>query len=113
MAESEQSFGGAIAEARKAKGWSLRELASRILREDEESISQQYLNDIEHDRRSPSSDRMVQQFSDVLGINRDWLYYLAGRFPEDVRVRNLSQEQVRKAMLAFRGGPVKGKHSAK
>jgi hypothetical protein len=45
------------------------------------AISPRYLNDIEHDRRSPSSDRMVQQFADALGIDRDWLYYLAGRFP--------------------------------
>jgi transcriptional regulator with XRE-family HTH domain len=107
MATSEQSFGGAIAEARKSKSWSLKDLASRILREDEEPISPQYLNDIEHDRRSPSSDRMVQQFADVLSINRDWLYYLAGRFPEDVRVRNLSEKEVTKAMIAFRGGPTR------
>src|ERR1700738_4670995 len=104
MATSEQTFGGAIAEARKSKSWSLKDLASRILREDEEPISPQYLNDIEHDRRSPSSDRMVQQFADVLGISRDWLYYLAGRFPEDVRIRNLSEKEVTKAMVAFRGG---------
>lgn len=106
---TEKTFGGAIAEARKAKSWSLKDLASRILREDEEPISPQYLNDIEHDRRSPSSDRMVQQFADVLGINRDWLYYLAGRFPEDVRVKNLTEKEVADAMLAFRGGPPKGR----
>jgi transcriptional regulator with XRE-family HTH domain len=109
MGTSEKTFGSAIAEARKAKSWSLKDLASRILREDEEPISPQYLNDIEHDRRSPSSDRMVQQFADVLGINRDWLYYLAGRFPEDVRVRNLTEKEVTHAMLAFRGGPPKGR----
>ena len=110
MATSEQTFGGAIAGARKSKSWSLKDLASRILREDEDPISPQYLNDIEHDRRSPSSDRMVQQFADVLGINRDWLYYLAGRFPEDVRVQNLSEKEVAEAMVAFRGGPSKGRN---
>ena len=52
---------------------------------------------------------MVQQFADALGIDRDWLYYLAGRFPEDVRGKNLSQKQVAQAMLVFRGGPPKGK----
>ncbi|MFZ3327760.1 MAG: hypothetical protein WA231_18585, partial [Methylocella sp.] len=35
----------------KAKGWALKDLASRVLREDAEAISPQYLNDIEHDRR--------------------------------------------------------------
>jgi transcriptional regulator with XRE-family HTH domain len=109
MAANEKTFGGAISEARKAKGWSLKDLASRVLREDEEPISPQYLNDIEHDRRSPSSDRMVQQFADALGMDPDWLYYLAGRFPEDVRGKKLSEKQVAEAMVAFRGGPAKGK----
>ena len=59
MAANDNTFGGAISEARKAKGWALKDLASRVLREDEEAISPQYLNDIEHDRRSPSSDSMV------------------------------------------------------
>ena len=62
MTANVKTFGGAISEARKAKGWA----RSRVLREDEEAISPQYLNDIEHDRRSPSSDRMVQQFADAL-----------------------------------------------
>ena len=52
---------------------------------------------------------MVQQFADALGIDRDWLYYLAGRFPEDVRNKKLSEKQVVDAMVAFRGGPRKGK----
>lgn len=102
MASTEKTFGGAISEARKSKGWALKELAARVRREDDEPISPQYLNDIEHDRRSPSSDRMVQQFADALGIDRDWLYYLAGRFPDDIRDKKLSEEQVSEAMVAFR-----------
>lgn len=109
IALDDKTFGGAIAEARKTKGWSLKDLASRVLREDGDAISPQYLNDIEHDRRSPSSDRMVQQFADALGINQDWLYYLAGRFPSDVREKGLSQKQVSDLMVAFRGGPGRGK----
>lgn len=103
------SFGRAISQARKQKEWALKDLASKILREDGEPISLQYLNDIEHDRRSPSSDRVVQQFADALGIDRDFLYYLAGRFPEDVRQRQLSEKQVAAAMVVFRGGPPKTK----
>jgi transcriptional regulator with XRE-family HTH domain len=111
MPPTDKTFGSAIGEARKAKGWALKVLAKQILREDDEPISPQYLNDIEHDRRSPSSDRMVQQFADTLGIARDWLYYLAGRFPEDVRDKNVSQKQVSDAMVAFRGKLEKGKRS--
>jgi hypothetical protein len=32
MAANEKTFGGAISEARKAKGWALKDLASRVLR---------------------------------------------------------------------------------
>jgi hypothetical protein len=47
--------------------------------------------------------------ADALGIDRDWLYYLAGRFPEDVRDKKLSEKQVAEAMVAFRGGRRKSK----
>lgn len=107
MTETDKTFGRAISQARKALGMSQKELASKIFREDDEPISPQYLNDIEHDRRSPSSDRMVQQFAEVLGIKTDWLYYLAGRFPADVRQKKLTENQVAEAMLAFRGSPKK------
>lgn len=105
MNDTNQSFGGAISSARKKLGWSQKELATKIVREDEEAISPQYLNDIEHDRRSPSSDHMVQQFADVLSIDADWLYYLAGKFPADVRDRKLTSQEVSKAMVAFRRDP--------
>lgn len=107
--DSTTTFGQAIGRARKEKGWAQKDLAARILREDGEAISPQYLNDIEHDRRSPSSDRMVQQFAEVLDIDPDWLYYLAGRFPEDVRMKQLSPNQVAQAMVAFRSGSRKGR----
>ena len=99
------TFGHAISRARKDKEWALKDLAARVLREDGEAISPQYLNDIEHDRRSPSSDRMVQQFAEALEIDPDWLYYLAGRFPEDVRMKRMSENEVVQAMVAFRSGP--------
>ena len=102
MSDKEQTFGRAISEARKKLGWSQKELALRIQREDEGPISPQYLNDIEHDRRSPSSDHTVQQFADVLKVEADWLYYLAGKFPTDVRERNLSEKAVKSLMIAFR-----------
>ena len=50
------SFGRAVASARKEKQLSQKELAGLIRKEDGQTITPQYLNDIEHDRRSPSSD---------------------------------------------------------
>ncbi len=108
--DSTTTFGQAIGRARKDKGWAQKDLASRILREEDgQAISPQYLNDIEHDRRSPSSDHMVQQFAEILEIDPDWLYYLAGRFPEDVRMKQLSPNEVAQAMVAFRSGSRKGR----
>ena len=86
---------------------SQKQLAQKILREDGESISPQYLNDIEHNRRSPSSDRMVQQFAHVLDMDVDWLYYLAGKFPADLRKRKLTQREFTAGMVAFRATPEK------
>lgn len=67
-----QSFGAQIAEARKASGRSLRDLAGAIGR------SPSYLNDIEHGRRVPSSD-VVSELAEALGLDRDSLMAAAGR----------------------------------
>jgi len=105
---SDNTFGGAISQARKDKGLSQKELAALIRREDGASISPQYLNDIEHDRRSPSSDHLIRQFSEMLGIDLDYLYYLADRLPEDIRKSRLSPDEVSDLMKAFRKKPSKG-----
>ncbi len=101
MAE-DLTFGKAVSEARKKKGLSQKQLTEKIIREDGEPISPQYLNDIEHDRRSPSSDHMVGQFADVLDLKADYLHYLNGRFPETERKGKLSPKDFDKAIVAFR-----------
>ena len=109
MSEQDNTFGSVISNVRKKNCWSLKELASQIRREDGQTISPQYLNDIEHDRRCPSSDHTVRQFADALKIDQDWLYYLAGRFPEDIRRRQLSEKEVVRRMVVFRSGHSKGR----
>lgn len=97
------TFGSYIADARKALHMSQKELAQRILREeDEQPISPQYLNDIERDRRFPSSDHLIGQFAKVLKIDTDYLHYLAGKLPDEIRQKNLSKEAVKEAFMAFR-----------
>ena len=97
------TFGRYIADARKKLQMSQKQLASQILREeDDEPISPQYLNDIERDRRNPSSDHLIQQFAKVLKIDADYLSYLAGKLPEEIRRKNLSEDAVKAAFLAFR-----------
>ncbi len=104
MTVDTSSFGHAIASARKALQLSQKDLAKKILKEESgEPITPQYLNDIEHDRRSPSSDHMVKQFATVLKISPNVLYWLAGRVPGDLLARqNVSPHQIDEAFVAFR-----------
>jgi transcriptional regulator with XRE-family HTH domain len=96
------TFGNAVSQGRKQQKMSQKDLAAQIKREDGVAISAQYLNDIEHDRRSPSSDLMVQQFATILKLDANYLYYLAGKIPAELMKANLSPEQVQKLMVAFR-----------
>lgn len=99
----ELTFGQTIAKARKKKELSLRELSFKILREDGQGpISPQYLNDIEHDRRSPSSDHMVQQLASFLGVDINLLYFRAGRLPAEMRSLAGSAHAVHNVMVAAR-----------
>jgi transcriptional regulator with XRE-family HTH domain len=102
MADEPQTFGKFISETRKRLGLSQKELAERIEREEGGSISAQYLNDIEHDRRSPSSDHMIHEFARVLKVSANYLYYLAGRMPAVLRNANVPPHQVDEWVAAFR-----------
>lgn len=85
---------------------SQKELATAIRVEDElgneRAMSPQYLNDIEHDRRSPSSTVLVEQFGKILGLDRDYLLFLADRWPESLRQSITNEEQFSQVMQAFR-----------
>ena len=97
------TFGQAISKARKGLGLSQKELAARVMKEEGGgSISPQYLNDIEHDRRSPSSGHLIRQFSGILHIPEDYLFALAGRLPDDVRLETANPDKVVKAFANFR-----------
>jgi transcriptional regulator with XRE-family HTH domain len=98
------SFGALIASARKDKELSQKELAALICKEDGEAITPQYLNDIEHDRRSPSSDHLVKQFAKVLGVDSSVLYSAIGMLTEEDRklVKKARPEQINSAYMAFR-----------
>lgn len=100
-----ETFGSFILGRRKDKGISQKDLAARILREDDgKAISPQYLNDIERDRRNPSSDHLIEQFASALDVQAEYLFYLAGTFPEDVRTAGAKPEEVVRFFNAFRKG---------
>jgi transcriptional regulator with XRE-family HTH domain len=98
------TFGKIIAEARKRKGLSQKELASRIIKESGDPISPQYLNDIEHDRRNPPSEFLISRFATELGLAEDYLCLAAGSLPaqEMRKVAAANPKEVTAAFKAFR-----------
>lgn len=96
------TFGAYISEARKKAGLSQKELASHINKEDGEAISPQYLNDIEHDRRNPPGEFILNQLAKELDLSLDYLRYLSGRLaPDDIK--NIDEpKKVEEAFKAFR-----------
>ena len=103
MSADAVSFGRAISKARKGLGLSQKELATRIMKEEDGGpISPQYLNDIEHDRRSPSSGHLIRQFAGILNIPEDYLFALAGRLPDDLRTEAADLDKVVEAFASFR-----------
>src|SRR5690554_4472262 len=100
---SSVTFGKEIARARKARALSQKELASRILKEEDgKAISPQYLNDIEHDRRSPTSDHLIRQFATILDEDEGYLFVLAGKIPDDVREKAKDRDKIVKSFANFR-----------
>lgn len=103
MTSAFATFGQAIGKARKAKALSQKDLAGRILKEEDgAAISPQYLNDIEHDRRSPTSDHLIRQFAVALDLSEDMLFFLAGKIPDDVRRGVADPAKAGKAFMNFR-----------
>jgi transcriptional regulator with XRE-family HTH domain len=90
------SFGSTIAEARKKLQLSQKELAAKI------NISPQYLNDIEHGKRSPDSDMLIENLAKALNLDSTVLYYWARRFPPSDIKQGVPQEKIVEAYKAFR-----------
>jgi transcriptional regulator with XRE-family HTH domain len=96
------TFGQAIAEARKKKQLSQKQLAALIIKEDGSAISPQYLNDIERDRRNPPGEYFISQFSKVLNVPEEYFFFLANTIPPKYRSASPDNPlQVREAFKAF------------
>ena len=99
------TLGQLIAQARKQRQLSQKELAKLVEREDGRSIAPQYLNDIEHNRRTPS-DYILEQLAKVLQLGTDlaYMYYLIGKWPMDLRETSMDAESFRERIRVFRQG---------
>lgn len=103
MTSRADTFGPAIVKARKERGISQKDLAMAIMKDDGTGpISPQYLNDIEHDRRSPTSDHLIRQFEKVLGTEEGYLFVLAGKIPDEIRNKARDPAKVAEAFRVFR-----------
>jgi len=105
------TFGEIIREERRKKGLSQKELAARIKKEDGKSISPSYLNEIEHDRRNPVSDFMIQQLTEELELHEAYLYYRADKLPPELRGKDINQKRFEELYAAFRTGIIGIKQS--
>lgn len=73
----------------------------KIIKEDGQPISPQYLNDIEHDRRQPDSPHLIEQFATHLNIKAELLYFEAGKLAQDA-LRPADEKTIVEAYKAFR-----------
>ena len=69
-----KTFGQVITEARKKAGLTQKEVAERLRREDGRKVLPPYLNDLEHDRRYPPENSVIDQLAKILGVSADVSY---------------------------------------
>lgn len=95
-------FGQVIKNAREDLGIRQIDLAQRIRLEDGRSMSPTYLHDIENNRRVPTSPSLILQFSEILRIPSDVLFYIVGELPPDIKGASDDFHHIQKAYKAMR-----------
>lgn len=89
-----KSFGQLIRQARLDKGLSQKDLAAALKKSEGGTLSPQYLNDIEHDRRNPPGSDIIGQLAKLLSLNEDRLMIAANRLPDDIRDLGLKKPEI-------------------
>lgn len=102
-----KSVGQTIREARVKAGMTQKDLAAKIMRkeegrEEEKPIAPQYLNDIEHGRRTPP-EYILKQIGKIFDLDADHLVFMAGSVPEHLRPQ-MTEETTRQVVKLFRRG---------
>ncbi len=96
-----KTFGQIITATRKRASLTQKEVAELIWREDGRRVLPPYLNDLEHDRRYPPENVVIEQLAKILRISADVLYFYAKRLPKDVE-RDADDSHLKEAYRAFR-----------
>lgn len=95
------TFGTTVRTARKEQRLSQQEVADHVHKEDGSTITQQYLNDIELNRRIPGP-HVANELARALHVDPDLLNAMAGQLPRDVDVSRYKPDRIVRAMKAFR-----------
>ncbi|MBV8359071.1 MAG: helix-turn-helix transcriptional regulator [Deltaproteobacteria bacterium] len=66
-----KTFGQVITEARKKAGLTQKEVSERLRRGDGRTVLPLYLNDLEHDRRYPPENEVIEQLAKILSLSPD------------------------------------------
>lgn len=90
------TLGTLIGAHRIQMGLSQRQVAQRL------GVSQQYLGDIENDRRTPTNIDLLKRLSRALQIELDVVCFAAGVLPPDLLDRQPTRTQVVEAFKAMR-----------
>jgi transcriptional regulator with XRE-family HTH domain len=99
-----KSLGETIREARLEKELTQKQLAAKIRKEDGTPIAPQYLNDIEHNRRSPS-EFVAREIARELDLHADYIILLSGVVPADILEKGFNEATARQASTVFRKKP--------
>jgi len=107
MENSRVTFGQYLAWARRKAGLKLKDMAARIIKEDGEPITNQYLSDIELGKRNPPSDYLIEQIAAVLHerveeVTPEILYFKARRLPPYIDSAPSNGLEVQAAFQALR-----------
>lgn len=96
-----KTFGQVIVEARKAAGLTQKAVAEQLRRGDGRKVLPPYLNDLEHDRRYPPENAVIERPARILHVSADVLYFYARRVPGDIN-GNFDDSAIEAAYRAFR-----------
>ena len=96
------SFGEMIARRREELGLTQVELAARIKGRSGETVTQQRITDIEHNRFGVPRAPVMKQLASALKLDTDVLCLWARVIPADIRAEGLAEEVIKNAWQAFR-----------
>jgi len=96
-----QTLGQVIREGRVTKKMTQRQLAEKIKKENGNSITPQYINDIEFDRRTPS-EIITREIAKPLDLDPDFLVLLAGAVPQHILKSGITEQQAKQVVSLFR-----------